>query len=68
MQRVRVYILITGLATFSIMYLTADFTNAFNFLRVSILQLHCLKLNSLCSVFALRLFRMLIFHDNGVCT
>jgi len=68
MQRGRVYILMIELAAFNIMYLTVDFTSAFNFLRVSILQLHCLNLNSLCSVFALRLFRMLIFHDIGECT
>jgi hypothetical protein len=47
MQHVRVYILMIGLAAFNIMYLTVDFTSAFNFLHVSVLQLHCLKLNLL---------------------
>jgi hypothetical protein len=40
MQRVRVYVLMIELAAFNIMYLTVDFTNAFNFLHVYILQLH----------------------------
>ena len=68
MQHVRAYILMTGLAAFNMLYLTEDFNSAFNFLCVSVLQLHCLKLNSLCYVTALCLFRMLLCHEISECT